>query len=202
MRRLILYCALTLTLLACKKDQSEPRSLENNHASFLAQTEPAFQGKFNENPFSWKSGWNQFQRGYVYTPMPDGQDTSELVRVIASELISWGSNLRWSMLHTPKYNSGSESEVVKVFSVGKKNLGDYISDYHLEIFTNGVLYKSARFKTTNAIEVLKAKESNDDLGKKILLWMKISGVLKSSNGNDSLTLNEGLMIAEFYRFKD
>jgi hypothetical protein len=158
MRRLILYGVLVLSVLACKKDKDERQRSEKDYSLFLAQTQPEFQGKLNENPFSWKFAWGQFQKSGVYAPLPNSQDTSELVRMVASGLISPGANLRWSMLHTPRYNSGSESEIAKVFSIGKKNLGEYISDYHLELFTNGVLYKSRGFEAKNEVEILKTSE--------------------------------------------
>ncbi len=191
MQRFLLGFILTLTILGCKKDDAPKSNPELDYSSFLAQTGQTFRGRFNGNYFLWSFGLNQFQAGYGYVGTP-----TDSLRAVEFGLTSHDGET-WFRLYSPKYNSASESEFLRVFGLGKKKLGDYLSDFHIELSTNKDVYQTNSLSDTNEIEILKTQEFTDLA--KLRVWFRIEAKLFALNKNIALT--DGLMIAEFYGFK-
>jgi hypothetical protein len=98
------------------------------------------------------------------------------------------------------FDSTSDSEIYTVFSLGKKKLGDYKTDFYLSINMGNNLYQSNGFNFMNEIEILKTQEFIDSFDnlRKIRVWIKLDARLSSCGCQDNNSvLTDGLMIAEF-----
>jgi hypothetical protein len=191
MERILLGIVLTLTIFGCKKEEVPISNLKKDYSSFLSEKGLSFRGKLNANSFYWSFGY-QFQSNNMY-------DTASK-RMVMFGLVSEDGGDKWFQLYSPKYNSESASDFLKVFGLGEKKLGDWENDFYLRIYTNADLYESNSLNTASEIEILKTQEFTNGSGKKKLrVWFRIDANLFSSN--KSVTLKEGLMIAEFYGFK-
>lgn len=203
MTKYLLGLILTLTLFSCKKNDSEIISPKKDYTTFLAQTIQTFQGKLDGSSFSWSYGWNAFQGIKGYENGYGICDSTDPVRIVMFGLTSEGGGHTRFRLYSPKYNSTSDSEFSNVFSLGKKKLGDFRTDFYLSINKDNNFYQSNSNSPTNEIEILKTQEFTDYNGiKNLRVWFKLDAKLSSCNcQNNNTVLADGLMIAEFYGFK-
>ena len=192
---------LTLTIISCKKDDVVINP-KKDYTAFLATTSKTFLGNLDGTNFSWSYGWNQFQGIAGYENGNGICDSTDPVRVVLFGLTSEGGGHTRFRLYSPKYNSTSESEFLKVFSLGKKQLGDFRNDFYLVINKDNNFYQSNGLSPTNEIEILKTEEFTDNLGKKLRVWFRIDAKLSScSCQNNNSVLADGLMLAEFFGHK-
>lgn len=192
----------TLIIISCKKDNTTINNPNKDYSSFLVQTSQTFQGKLDGTYFSWSFGWNKFQSFAGSENAKGICDSTDPVIVVFFGLTSEdGGQTRFS-LYSPKYNSTSDSEISKVFSIGKKKLGNFRTDFYLSINKNYTFYQTKSFNSTNEIEILKTEEFTNEVGKKLRVWFRLAAKLSSCycQSNNSV-LADGLMIAEFYGFR-
>jgi hypothetical protein len=203
MKKIVLGLAVLLVIAGCKKDGiSEPVSSQKDYSFFLSQTGTSFQGKLDNTTFSWRYGWRQFQSIAGFENGNGICDSTDPVRVVLYGLTSEDSAKTRFRLYSPKFNSSSESEVAQVFAVGKKKLGDFRNDFYLSIYKDNKQYQTSSTDLENQIEILKAEEFTDYLGKRLRVWFKLDANLSSCNcQNSKIALTGGLMIVEFYGFK-
>jgi hypothetical protein len=191
---------LTQLLICCNKNDASLS--KNDYAFFLANSTPTFFGKLNGKPFSWTYGWNQSQSLAGFENGNGICDSTDPVRVVLYGLTSEMDLQTRFILYSPKYNSQSEADISRVFSVGTKKLGDFRSDFHLKIYKDNQYYQSNGLSAKNEIEILKTEEFSDNFGKKLRVWFRIDARLSScSCQNNNASLSDGLMIAEFSGFK-
>lgn len=212
MKKHLLGFILTLTVISCTKDgaaignpQKDEGAINNtnkDYTSFLAQTVQTFQGKLDGKNFSWSFGWNKFQGVVGYENGNGVCDSTDPVRILLFGLTSEGGGDTRFRLYSPKYNITSDAEFLKAFSVGKKKLGDFRTDFYLSINKDNTFYQTNGFYTTNEIEILKTEEFTDHLVKKLRVWFRLDAKLVSTDYQKNNTvLADGLIIAEFYAYK-
>jgi hypothetical protein len=200
MYKYLLGFILALTIISCRKDDTGIK--KKDYSYFLNETGQTFQGKLNGENFSWSFGWNQFQGISGYENGNGVCDSTDPVRVVLYGLTLEGGGQTRFRLYSPKYNSLSDTEFSQVFSVGKKKLGDFRTDFYLSINKDNKFYQTSSLNSSSEIEILKTQEFTDYLGKKLRVWFRIDATLSScSCQNDNSTLTDGLMLAEFYGFK-
>ncbi len=195
----LLSFILILIIVSCKKDDLQITPREDN-AKFLTTSLPIFIGNLGGNNFSWSNGGQGGQWG-GYTN--DNCDPTNPMKIVIFGL-SLGGQTAFK-LYSPKHNTTSQEEFDRLFSLGKKKLGDFQTDFHLEILKEkeNKFYQSSSLASINEIEILKTEEFTDYFGQKLRVWFKITAKLScnsTSNDNDGL-LSNGLMIAEFQTFK-
>ena len=192
---------LTLTIISCKKDDVVINP-KKDYTAFLATTSQTFKGNLDGTNFSWSFGWNQFQGITGYQNGNGICDSTDPVRIVLFGLTLESAGQTRFRLYSPKYNSTSESEFSKVFSLGKKKLGDFKTDFYLSINKDNNFYQSNSLSPTNEIEILKTEEFTDNLVKKLRVWFRIDAKLSScSCQNNNSVLADGLMLAEFFGYK-
>ncbi|HET6995023.1 MAG TPA: hypothetical protein VFI06_08575 [Chitinophagaceae bacterium] len=190
-----LLLALTISITACKKHGLQDNE-KKDYSAFLAQSNRHFRGTFDGASFYWNFGFNQFQSITGYENGNGICDSTDPARVVLFGLTSEDGAQTRFRLYSPKYNSGSDEEISRVFGVGKKKLGDFRTDFSLVIIKDNMVYQSNRFNSTNEIEILQTQEFTDYRSKKMLrVWFRLDAKLNNS------VLADGLMIAEFYGVK-
>jgi hypothetical protein len=197
MSKYLLFIFSLCTIISCRKDDTAaPPPID--HSYYLTQKTQNFQGKLDGNAFHWSFGWRAFQGIKGYENGNGICDSTDPVRVVLFGLTSEdGGHIRFR-LYSPKYNSLLPSEFSNVFSLGKKKLGDFRSDFYLSIFQAENFYESTGKSAVSEIEVLKTEEFTDYIGKQLRVWFKIHAFL--SSGNKTVLL-DGFMMAEFFGYK-
>ena len=107
------------------------------------------------------------------------------------------------ILSSPKFNSTSEAEFKKIFSLGKKQLGNKYSDFNLTIQEDNRYYFTNNLNP-GQIEILKTEDFFDHLSQRSLrVWFRVNTNLSSCScqGNKS-KLTNGLMVAEFTGYRN
>jgi hypothetical protein len=200
MNKFLLVFIFTLTIIGCKKDDATINP--KDYTFFLRETGQTFKGKLNDTAFSWSYGWRQFQGIAGYENGYGVCDSTDPVRIVLFGLTSENNAQPRFALYSPRYNSSSETEFSEVFSLGKKKLGDFRTDFYLSITKDNKFYQTNSLNTTNEIEILKTEEFTDYYGKKLRVWFRLDAELSSCNcQSSSLALTDGLMIAEFFGYR-
>jgi hypothetical protein len=203
MTKYFLGFILMLTMFSCKKNDISIVNSKKDYTSFLTQTTQTFQGKLDGANFSWSYGWNTFQGIKGYENGNGICDSTDPVRVVLFGLTSEGGGQTRFRIYSPKYNSTSDTEISQIFSLGKKKLGDFRTDFYLSINKDNNFYQSNSYSSTNEIEILKTQEFADYNGiKNLRVWFRLDAKLSSCSCQSTNTvLADGLMIAEFYGFR-
>lgn len=200
MKKYIFSLILVATIFSCRKENAEGE--KKDYTYFLSETGQTFTGKLDGAYFSWSYGWNQFQSMAGYENGNGVCDSTDPVRVLLFGLTSEdGGNTRFT-IYTPRYNATSEAEFLRVFGVGKKKLGDFRSDFYLQIQKDRKFYHTVS-NSNNEIEILQTHEFIDDFQvRKLRVWFRIEARLTGCNcGEDNLKLSDGLMVAEFFGYR-
>lgn len=196
MKKYLIGIILALTIFSCKKDDSQ-----KDYSSFLKQSSQTFQGELDKSYFSMSYGGSSgYQSTAGYENGNGVCDSTDPVRVVLFGLTAVNDSKKSFILYSPKFNTTSESEISKVFSIGKKKLGAYRSDFYLRITQGNKLYESNGFNNTNEIEILKTVEYIDNISKMrtLRVWFRLDAKLSSCGcESNSSVLSNGLMIAEF-----
>lgn len=201
MNKYLFAVILSLTIISCKKDDVTIDQ-KKDYSAFLATTSKSFTGSLDKTYFNWRFGLGQFQGAAGYENGNGICDPADPDRIVFFGLTSDASGQTRFRLYSPKYNAGSEAEFSKVFSVGKKKLGDFRNDFYLSIVRDNNTFQSNGSSPISEIEILKTEVFSDYLGEKLRVWFSINANLSSCNcQNSNTTLRDGLMLAEFYGFK-
>ncbi len=202
MFKYLLGFIFSLTIISCKKDDVVNTNSKKDYSAFLTTKSQTFRGTLDGTDFSWSFGWNQFQGIAGYENGNGICDSTDPARIVLFGLTSEGGGQTRFRIYSPKYNSTSDAEFYKVFSLGKKKLGDFRTDFYLSINKDNNFYQSNSLSEASEIEILKTEEFTDYLGKKLRVWFRIDAKLSSCNcQNNHSVLAGGLLLAEFYGFK-
>jgi hypothetical protein len=200
MNKWLLCLILSLTIIGCKKDDAGTK--QKDYTYFLKQTTPKFQGKLNNEAFTWIYG-QQCQSMAGYQNGSGICDSTDPVRMVLYGLTLNSDFQQRYVLYSPKYNTSSETEFARVFTVGKKTLGTLGADFYLSITRDNKIYQT-NANNENEIEILKTQEFTDYLGDKLRVWFKLNAKLTPACGgcqSDNLVLSDGILLTEFYGFR-
>jgi hypothetical protein len=198
MKKWLVGFILSLTIIGCKKDDAGTK--QKDYTYFLRQTTPTFQGKFNNEVFTWSFG-PQYQSMAGYQNGNGICDSTDPVKVLLFGLTANNLQQRYT-LYSPKYNTTSETEFSQVFSTGKKKLGGFTADFYLTIFQDNKTYVT-KANNENEIEILKTEEYTDYIGDKLRVWFRLNAKLTPACGcqSDNLVLSDGILLTEFYGYR-
>jgi len=202
MNKFIIGLAFLVVLSSCTKEKITDPATAKDYSIFLTQTAQTFQGKFNGSAFYWFFGYSQFQSTAGFYNGNGVCDSTDPERILVFGLTSEDDLETRFLISTPKYNSSVDQELEKIFTPGKKKLGNLYTDFHLTVTKDKKDYKTSATDTNNEIEVLKTEPFTDYLGKKLRVWFRLSGKLSSCNcQNSTINLTDGVILAEFFGYK-
>jgi hypothetical protein len=187
---------LALSFASCTENEIKP-----DYSSFLKIDYPTFKGKIDGQSISWNYGIAQFQMTTGLQAMTCN-DPNDFSRYAVFGLMS-DDNLNRVMFYSPIFDIRNPNWYEGLFKQEKKEIGTFSEEFSLVVIRDGKLVRSSSF-AKGQLEVLKTQEFMDPFYKTSLrVWLRLSSKLTSCEcTHDMTTLTDGLMVAEFWNYKN
>lgn len=187
-------------LLRCS--ESERHEPQPNYFAFLNQDNPTFKGKVDDNVITWSFGLSGFQMMSGFQKYGDCDDSTNYSRFAQFGLMTEDHRNNVT-LYSPVFDVKNPDWFEEVFGAGVKPIGDFHDNFHLIITHDGHQMQTSSL-INGEFEILKSEEFTNFLYEKNLrVWMRFSSQLTSCDcSQETIKLKDGLMIAEFWDYKN